>query len=235
MENLEQKTVADIVTENINTAHIFKKYGIDFCCGGGISVKQACDKKKVDFETLKLELIKVDAPKESYNYDNWSIDFLVDHIVNVHHSYVLDAIPIIKQYVDKVAKVHGHHYTQVVEIQHLFYQVADELISHMQKEENILFPYIKEMSSSFKKGEPKPLSPFGTVKNPIRMMMMEHDVAGELMRKISSLAEGYTPPADACNTFRALYAKLEEFQEDLHHHIHLENNILFPKAIKLED
>ncbi|MCB0409339.1 MAG: iron-sulfur cluster repair di-iron protein [Flavobacteriales bacterium] len=234
MENIKNKTVADIVTENINTAHIFKKYGIDFCCGGGVSIEKACEKKNVDYDTLFSELQSVDAPKESYNYDKWALDFLVDHIINIHHTYVKEAIPLIYQYVDRVAKVHGHHYKQVVEIQKLFYQVADELELHMRKEEQVLFPYIKELVDTIKSGEPVSPSPFGTIDNPIRMMMMEHDVAGDIMKKINELAENYNPPAEACNTFRALYAKLDEFEQDLHHHIHLENNILFPKAAELE-
>lgn len=234
MENIKNKTVADIVTENINTAHIFKKYGIDFCCGGGVSIEKACEKKNVDYGTLFSELQSVDAPKESYNYDKWALDFLVDHIINIHHAYVKEAIPLIYQYVDRVAKVHGHHYKQVVEIQKLFYQVADELELHMRKEEQVLFPYIKQLVEAIKKGEKVAPSPFGTIDNPIRMMMMEHDVAGDIMKKINELAENYNPPAEACNTFRALYAKLDEFEQDLHHHIHLENNILFPKAAELE-
>ncbi|RLD23858.1 MAG: iron-sulfur cluster repair di-iron protein [Bacteroidetes bacterium] len=232
----KSKTVAEIVTENIKTAHVFKKYGIDFCCGGGISVEKACAKKGLDYSRLEKELSAVDkVVDKAYDYDKWDLNFLIDHIINVHHKYVEENIPLLLQYADKVAKVHGHHYVEVVKINSLLREVANELSAHMKKEEIMLFPFIKLLVNSKKEGTVSPPPPFGTVNNPIQMMEHEHETVGEIFKTISQLSNNYTPPEEACNTFRALYAKLEEFEKDLHQHIHLENNILFPKAIVLEN
>ena len=162
------------------------------------------------------------------------LGFLIDHIVNVHHTYVSESIPLISQYANKVAKVHGHHYTDLHEINKLFHEVAEELLTHMQKEERILFPFIKQLVKAKKEGIIPVPPPFGTVSNPIQMMEHEHDNAGDVFKTIAILTNDFTPPEGACNTFRALYSKLEEFEQDLHQHIHLENNILHPKAIALE-
>lgn len=235
MEIPKDKTVADFVTENIKTAHVFKKHGIDFCCGGGITLEKACTNNKVDRVILEKELLEVDEITDrAYDYNKWELSFLIDHIVNVHHGYVNESLPMISEYTNKVAKVHGHHYTEVVEVNKLFHKVANELMSHLQKEEQVLFPYIKQLSESEKKGVISSKPPFGTVNNPIRMMEHEHENAGDVFKEIAKLTNNYNPPSGACNTFRALYAKLEEFEQDLHQHIHLENNILHPKAIALE-
>ena len=138
------------------------------------------------------------------------------------------------QYAAKVAKVHGHHYTEVVKINHLFNEVAKELAVHMKKEELILFPFIKKLAKADKEGVIAAIPHFGSVNNPIKMMEEEHENAGDIFKEIKQLSNNYTPPKEACNTFKALYAKLDEFEQDLHQHIHLENNILFPKAIVLE-
>lgn len=235
MNITENKTVAEVVTENIKAAHIFKKYGIDFCCGGGITIEKACAKKDVDYSILIEELLAVDTvTSNAYNYDNWDLSFIIDHIVNIHHSYVEENIPLLIQYANKVAKVHGHHYTEVVAINNLFAEVANELAAHMKKEELILFPYIKQMVKAEKEGVKAALPHFGTVNNPIQMMENEHENVGNIFKEIARLTNNYNPPDGACNTFKALYAKLDEFEQDLHQHIHLENNILFPKAIRLE-
>ncbi len=235
MKTLETKTVADLVTENIRTAHVFKKYGIDFCCGGGITVEKACEKANVNFSELEKDLLNVENTTTRANdYNSWKIDFLTDHIINVHHAYVEENIPLLVQYAARVKQVHGHHYTELVEIQQLLSEVVTELGGHMKKEEIILFPFVKKMVQAEKEGEGLPQAHFGPVDNPIKMMEAEHEEAGETLRKIAKLSNNYTPPEGACNTYRAFYAKLEEFEQDLHQHIHLENNILFPKALKLE-
>ena len=230
-----EKTVADYVTENIKTAHIFKNHGIDFCCGGNISIEKACAKKNVNQEVLEKELSEVDVVKDVIeDYDKWELDFLIIYIENVHHTYVKESMPLISEYANKVAKVHGHHYSQVLKINQLFHEVANELLAHMQKEEEILFPFIKQLVDAKKEENKSVSAPFGTVNNPIRMMEQEHESAGDIFKEIATLTNNYTPPAEACNTFKALYAKLDEFEQDLHKHIHLENNILHPKAIILE-
>lgn len=235
MENIDSKTVAEIVTENIKTADIFKKNGIDFCCGGHVSVQEICAKKGVDYAKIKEEILMIgETQKNAHNFNVWELDFLADYIINTHHKYVVEANNIISQYADKVAKVHGHHYVEVIEINELFKEIAAELNSHMRKEEMILFPHIKEMAKASKNGLTIAQPPFGSIQNPINMMENEHTDAGDILRKIAELSNNYTPPAGACNTFRALYNKLEEYQNDLFQHIHLENNILFPKAIALE-
>jgi len=235
MKNKENMTVAEMVTENIKTADVFKKNGIDFCCGGHISIKEVCAKKGIDFEQLYNELARIDQPTSNgHKFDEWALDFLSDYIINTHHKYVAEANALIIQYSDKVAKVHGHHYKEVIEINELFHALAEELQMHMRKEEMILFPYIKQLAMMQRNEIPASPPPFGTIQNPIRMMEAEHDNAGDIIKKIASLSNNFTPPEEACNTYRALYAKLEEFQNDLFQHIHLENNILFPKAIKME-
>ena len=235
METLKQKTVAELVTENIKTAHIFKKYGIDFCCGGGVSIERACEKKGIDFSTLEEELnLTLSQSERTYNYKTWKPDFLTDHIINVHHTYVEENSPMLLQYADRVMTVHGHHNTELVEINELVKRVVGELASHMKKEELILFPFIKKMVNAQKEGVTLPRPAFGTVDNPITMMEEEHDAAGVIFREIAELSNNYTPPAHACNTYKAFYAKLEEFENDLHLHVHLENNILFPKAKQME-
>ena len=234
MTTIDNKTVAEVVSENIKTAHVFKKYGIDFCCGGGITIDKACEKKNLNYSQLKEELLKVDDAPKAYNYNSWKLDFLIDHILNVHHTYVEESIPLILQYSNRVAEVHGHHYTEVIEINKLFIEVANELISHMKKEEVILFPYIKKLLGHKNEEQLLNIPPFGSINNPIAMMESEHELAGDIFKEIARLTNNYTPPEEACNTFRALYSKLAEFEQDLHQHIHLENNILHPKAKLLE-
>jgi regulator of cell morphogenesis and NO signaling len=235
MENIDNMTVAEIVTENIKTADVFKKNGIDFCCGGNVPVKEVCDKKGIDFNSIKDELTNIgNAPSNAHDFNSWDLDFLADYIVNTHHKYVIEANDLLVQYSDKVASVHGHHYTEVVEINQLIHAIVNELNLHMKKEEMMLFPYIKQIAEAKKNGVKMAPSPFGSIQNPISMMETEHDGAGDVIKKIAELSNNYTPPAEACNTFKALYAKLEEYQNDLFQHIHLENNILFPKAISLE-
>ncbi len=232
--NFDEMTVAEIVTNNIRTADIFKKNGIDFCCGGNILVEEVCKKKSVDYAQLKEEIAALDAAEVTHKYDLWELDFLTDYVINTHHSYVAEASALILEYSNKVAKVHGHHYAEVIAINTAFHKIAEELNNHMYKEEMILFPYIKQMAHAKKSGTNMNSPAFGSIQNPIHMMELEHDTAGDLIKDIKSLSNNFTPPAEACNTFRALYAKLEEFQNDLFTHIHIENNILFPKAIKLE-
>jgi len=235
MNALDTLTVAEIVTGNIKAAHIFKKHGIDFCCGGGITIEKACDKNNVDISILIDELKGLENEKSSFNdYNNWELDFLIDFIENTHHKYVEENIPLLKQYGNKVAKVHGHHYTELLEIKKLIHEVSDELTLHMKKEELMLFPFIKKMVNANKLGTTVQAPPFGTVNNPIQMMEEEHDNAGSVFKRISELTNNYQTPDGACNTFKALYSKLEEFESDLHQHVHLENNILFPKSKKLE-
>ena len=231
----EQKTVAEVVTENIKAAHVFKKHGIDFCCGGGITIEKACAKNDVDYTILEEDLKAIDENViGAHNYNDWHLSFLIDYIVNTHHKYVEESIPTMLQYAAKVANVHGHHYKEVIEINELVIAIAKELAVHMKREELILFPFIKQLVIADKQDLKLETPSFGTANNLIESMENEHENAGDIFKQISKLSNNYTPPDEACNTFRALYAKLQEFEDDLHQHVHLENNILFPKIIKLE-
>lgn len=235
MKIQETKTVADLVTENIKTAHIFRKYGIDFCCGGGIPVKHAAAKAKINFLDLEKELLGVKKNRsKANNYYDWELDHLADHIVNVHHRYIMENIPVIIGYASRVVQVHAAKNPELIQIQRLFSEVSIDLTGHLKKEENVVFPFIKTLTDARRSGKELEKPAFDTLENPIKIMEEDHEDAGMVFKKIKALSNNFIPPAGACNTYRALYSKLEEFEKDLHHHVHLENNILFPKALKLE-
>ncbi|MCW8824040.1 MAG: iron-sulfur cluster repair di-iron protein [Ignavibacteriaceae bacterium] len=235
VENLNEMTLAEIVTDNIRSAIVFEEYGLDFCCNGKRSLSEACYEKNVDVKDVINSLARLDSNKDSENVNYWEPDFLLDYIVNNHHQYVRRMIPIISLHADKVASVHGENHPETKQITDHFLAVRQELESHMMKEERILFPYIKQLHYAKKNNEQIAPPPFGTIQNPIRMMEAEHQSAGDAMHKIRELSNNFTTPTDACNTYKALYSELKEFEEDLHKHIHLENNMLFPKSIKLEE
>jgi len=230
--------IGEMVAKDIRKAEVFKKFGLDFCCGGKKSLEKACREKGLDAALVKLELDYLDLQKPvsipSQNFSDWDLDFLADYIVNTHHKYVSRSIPDIFEYTQKVARVHGNQHPETIAIADHFMKVMNELNSHMMKEENVLFPYIKTLVIAKRNGEEAGRPHFGTVANPIRMMEHEHEQVGEYMAKINELTHAYEVPAGACNTFRLSYARLKEFEADLHQHIHLENNILFPMAIALE-
>ena len=235
IQKLVEKTLAEIVTDNIRSAIIFEEAGLDFCCKGNRSLKSACEDKNIDPQKIVSELRKLsDSGNGKQNVNDWQLDFLVDYIVNNHHQYVRRMIPVISLHADKVASVHGKNHPETLKIADLFLAVREELEAHMMKEERILFPQIKQMVLTQKENSQFFPPPFGTIQNPIRMMELEHTSAGDAMHQIRELSNNHTHPEDACNTFKALYSELKEFEEDLHKHIHLENNILFPKAIELE-
>ncbi|MCB0569864.1 MAG: iron-sulfur cluster repair di-iron protein [Phaeodactylibacter sp.] len=235
-KNFQERTVGELVAEDYRAAEVFKKNGIDFCCGGKKTVGEICMQQGLSADSLEAELAQLGdvAAPTRLNFGDWGLAFLSDYIVNVHHSYVLEKIPQIAQYANKVSLAHGHAHPETTAIAHLFEQLAEELITHLEKEEGILFPYIKRLWS-VQEGQGKIAPPpFGSAANPIRVMEAEHESAGEAMQEIRRLSGGFTPPDSACNTYRVLYKLLEEFEADLHQHVHLENNILFPKAVALE-
>ncbi len=235
MEILEEQIIGELVAENYKTASVFKKFKIDFCCNGNRTISEACERKKIEPDTLIKELQKtVKSEEQNIDFNSWELDLLADYIEKTHHRYVVSKIEEIKMYLNKVVRVHGNHNPELYEIDILFNQSAQELSQHLQKEEMILFPFIRNMVQC--KIEEKPLlfPHFGTVENPIAMMKQEHQNEGTRFEKISELSNQYTPPSHACNTYRVTFALLKEFEDNLHQHIHLENNILFPKAIELE-
>jgi len=236
MENLRNKSVGEIVKLDFRAADIFSSYGIDFCCGGKISVAEACANAKADESLVigALEKMQNQNGTAVHDFDSWNIGFLADYIQNTHHQYVSKAIPQILPLAQKVSDVHGGNHSEVIRINELFQDLSEELLSHMQKEERILFPYIKKLAADSTAGNCTEGSCFGTVAGPISVMEQEHENAGVILKELFRLSDGYTPPEDACNTFRVLFGKLKVFEDDLHRHIHLENNILFPKAIEME-
>ena len=239
METLQkntQKEIGQYVADDFRTAAIFSKYKIDFCCNGNRTIEEACNKKGIDSTMLLDELNQVLGSKggESIDYKSWPLDLLAEYIEKKHHRYVEEKIPVLRQFLDKLCRVHGERHPELFKINELFTASASELSSHMKKEELMLFPFVKKMVSAKLENGAVQSPQFGTVKNPIAMMMEEHDTEGERFREIAELTNNYNPPADACNTYKVTFAMLEEFEKDLHLHIHLENNILFPEAVKLE-
>ncbi|MBZ5857417.1 iron-sulfur cluster repair di-iron protein [Flavihumibacter profundi] len=231
-----EETLGQIVARDLRKAQIFKKYGIDFCCGGKKTVKEACAEKGLDTTKIEQELQQADKMPASrpLPYGDWSLDFLADYIVNTHHAYVRKNLPDIRAYAEKVNLVHGGRHPELVRIHQLVEEVYAELTSHMIKEEKVLFPYIKELVASLNNAQPLHAAHFGTVQNPINMMEMEHEMVGKNLEEIRQLSGNYKLPEDACASYSLLYRLLDEFEDDLHLHIHLENNILFPKALEIE-
>lgn len=230
------KTLGELAAADYRKAQVFKKFGLDFCCGGNKSLKQACSEKGVSYEEISNELKQSSSLKAGRElpYNEWNPGFLADYIVETHHGFVNKNMPDIRAYALKVSRVHGNGHHELLEIQQCVEDIHTELEAHMQKEERILFPYIKYMQEKSKTGDKLENSSFGSVQNPISMMEQEHEMAGELLAKIRELSNDYQLPEDACASYTLLYQMLEAFEDDLHLHIHLENNILFPKAVELE-
>ncbi len=229
------KTVRELALENPNTTRVFERLGIDYCCGGAKPLSEACASAGLNMDEV-LRSLEQERPAAPSGRD-WSqapLAELVQHIMSTHHVYVTQESPRLQQLAAKVASVHGQNHPEVVRMQATFDALAAELATHLMKEERILFPYIIAMEEALAQGHAAPLCMFGTVKNPVRMMMMEHDGAGDALRELRATSSDYTPPADACVTFRTFYAALQAFEADLHQHIHLENNILVPRAMQME-
>lgn len=236
METLEKITIGEYVAKDFRTAAVFSKYKIDFCCKGNRTIEEACEKKDIDSNQLMEQIDAVLATKNDsvIDFKIWPLDLLADYIEKTHHRYVEEKTQILLPFLDKLCKVHGANHPELFEINELFIGCAGELAQHMKKEELMLFPFIKKMAKASLTEEPIAKPQFGTVKNPIAMMMEEHEAEGDRFVKIAALTNNYTPPADGCSTFRVTYAMLADFEQDLHKHIHLENNILFPSAMLLE-
>lgn len=236
MGTLDKKTIGEYVAQDFRTAALFSKYGIDFCCKGNRTIEEVCEKKEVTPEDLLNQITEILATKSDSGIDfkAWPLDLLADYIEKTHHRYVEEKIPVLLQFLDKLCKVHGASHPELFEINELFKGCAGELTQHMKKEELILFPFIKKMVKATISDELIEQPHFGTVNNPIAMMMAEHEAEGDRFVKIATLTNNYTPPADACNTYKVTFSMLNDFEQDLHKHIHLENNILFPKAAALE-
>lgn len=230
-----EKTIGEMVAEDFRAAQVFRKYKIDFCCKGNRTIEEACENKKYLAEDIYKDLEKVsEAKAENIDFNSWPLDLLADYVEKTHHRYVEENSTVLIQYLNKLCKVHGDRHPELFEITRLFTESAQELAAHMKKEELILFPFIKKMVAAKASGELLVTPHFGTVENPVAMMKDEHTTEGERFVKIAELTNNYQFPDDACGTYQVTYRMLDDFEQDLHKHIHLENNILFPKAIALE-
>jgi regulator of cell morphogenesis and NO signaling len=229
MKNYKKISIGEIVTQDFRAAEIFKNAGIDFCCGGNQSLELACKEKNIDSTVLETELAKLENTTVNalHNFNEWNLDFLCDYIVNTHHKTVLKLLPQMAVYTQKIAQVHGPHHQELIAIANLFIKINKELLQHLRNEEEVLFPAIKELLKSNSQ-EAK-----ATIISEITRMKGEHEFAGGAMDKINVLSDNYSIPADSCNTYQVTYKLLEQFEDDLHIHVHLENNILYPKAISL--
>lgn len=236
MTELNEK-VGEIVASDYRKASIFRKYGIDFCCGGGKDIATVCKEKDLDpgqlINELENELWEIN--DDPGKFMGTPLDELVEHIVNNHHVFVKQTGNDLLQYLDKVVRVHGVNDPELKFIQSHFVDLLNELTNHMQKEEMVLFPYIRQMVRSYSEDIPLETPMFGSVKYPINAMEVEHTDAGDLLTEIRMLTRDYTPPAHACKTYEVAFRLLEDFEKDLHMHVHLENNVLFPRAIEMEN
>ncbi len=231
------KTVRELAVEVPSATRVFERLGIDYCCGGGQSLEEACSSAKVKVDDVLRTLEAEAAPAAIAAAVDWtsaSLAKLIDHIVATHHAYVKAEVPRLEQLIAKVASVHGQNHPELKQVQSEFRTLGAELGMHMMKEEQILFPYIADMEAAVEAGRSIPPCVFGTVQNPVQMMVMEHDAAGENLHAMREATDGFRAPADACVSYTTLYRALAEFEADLHQHIHLENNILFPRAVEME-
>lgn len=232
------ETLGELATKDLRKAQVFKKYGLDFCCGGKKTVKEACLEKGIDVTIVEQELQQSDKMQATFHalpYNDWGIDFLADYVVNTHHAYVRKNLPEIRKYAHKVKEVHGQSHPELHKVYELVEAIHTELTEHMHKEETIVFPYIKQIVQAKNNGTPLPKESFGSVNNPIKEMITEHEEVGNNLAEIHAITKDYTLPNDACASYGLLYRMLAEFEEDIHLHIHLENNIMFPKAIDMEN
>ncbi len=222
-------SIGEIVASDFRAAEIFKNAGIDFCCGGNKSLDSACNEKAVDPNTLinqlnELENIHVN---QAQNFNEWDLGFLADYILNTHHKYVLKYLPELIFYTQKIKTAHGSNHPELIEVAELFSKINTELLQHLKKEEEVLFPAIKEAlktnSSTVK----------SLIFSEIKRMSVEHEFAGGAMDKINEITFGYSVPQDGCSTYHVAFKLLKQFEDDLHVHVHLENNILYPKALKI--
>jgi regulator of cell morphogenesis and NO signaling len=231
-----EATIRELVATDYRTAAVFERHGLDFCCSGCRTIEQACREAGIDADPVLRELDTVlHAPaSDTPDFNSWDAAALITRIVHRHHGYVRQAIPALIQHTSKIASVHGTRHPELVHIAGLFHRVADEMTEHMFKEEQILFPFIAALDEANRAGRHAPAPPFGTVGNPIGVMEAEHKFVGDAMAEMRHLTGGFTPPDDACGTYRVCLQELDAFERDLHEHVHLENNILFPRALALE-
>lgn len=238
MQNLTTKTVREIALELPVTTRVFEQYKIDYCCGGRKPFLEACRNVGAEPDAVLQEIDQV-LKTETNNELDWlktaNIGELADYIVDKHHTFTKYELENLPALMEKVARVHGERHPELIELKSQLEELCNDLHPHLQKEDLILFPYIRNLDPNYPSQQNFSLPCFGSVQNPVRMMMMEHDLAGELLKKMRETSKDYTLPEGACLSYSALFNRLEALEKDLHQHIHLENNLLFPKAIEMED
>lgn len=228
-------TIGTIVASDYKASAIFYKHKIDFCCGGGKSIVEVCASKNLDTAEILKEINEfIQGSDTREDLTGLAPDELAKYIVEIHHKYVREHVPVIRDFLKKLCAQHGHYHPELFSISQQFEEGAEQLLLHMNKEEGVLFPMISNMMEMKRAGKSQDSILYSTYM-PIRMMRQEHDVEGQRFARIAELSSQYTAPEDGCNTYRAAYALLQEFERDLHHHIHLENNILFPAVAALEE
>jgi regulator of cell morphogenesis and NO signaling len=229
------ETIGEIAAKDIRKAEVFKKYGIDFCCGGKKSLQQVCEEKGLNADIIEAELNNsATAPAPQFDFNKWDCDFLADYIYNQHHKYYYTEEPVITGLMEKVADHHGGPANNLNELRERYSTLVQELNTHFMKEERVVFPFIKTLTHVKRTGDRSLLSDQPSMTEPIRIMESDHEAAGDILEQMQQLTNNYTAPANACNSYQFLFKKLKELDEDLHQHIHLENNLLFPKALSLE-
>jgi len=232
------KTVRELALEIPGATRVFEKAGIDYCCGGGTPFQEACAAAGVSTDEVLRSLEQAGESTASgagaAQWQTQPLSKLASHIVAKHHVFTRDELARLDALLSKVCSVHGKNHEELFRVQNLFQDMNRDLIPHMQKEEMVLFPYIEQMEAAASEGRTAPAPFFGTVKNPIRMMMMEHETVGEILKQIRQISGGFSVPEDGCISYQTLYKALDALEQDLHQHIHLENNILFPRAVEME-
>lgn len=234
-EEVLHTTIGELVAADYRTARVFEKYGIDFCCGGKVPLSAACREKGIDPAVISREIAAAGSEplERSQNYAAWGLPFLSDYIVNTHHAYLNENTGQIAVYANKIAEVHGARHPEVVEIARIFDKVATDMAAHLREEEEVLFPAIKRIDGARKRGAEPEQRDLELIRACLAKLDQEHEAIGDAVHAIRDLSNNYAVPEDVCNTFMLTYRKLKEFEDDLHKHVHLENNILFPKAAQL--
>jgi regulator of cell morphogenesis and NO signaling len=227
-----EMTIGDFVAEDYRTSKVFEKYGIDFCCGGKVALSAACREKGIDTGAVlrEIESVKSTPLDRGQNYSAWELSFLADYIVNTHHAWLRDNMEQIAVYARKVAEVHGANHPEVIEIAKIFDRIATDMTAHLREEEEVFFPAVKRISAAGKSGQEADIRDLAIIRESLKKLDAEHNEIGDAVHTIRGLSKDYAIPGDACNTYMVTYRKLREFEDDLHKHVHLENNILFPKA-----
>ena len=233
--SLSEMTIGDIVANDYRTAEVFEKHGIDFCCGGQITLTEASLKQGLDLAALmsELESLQLTPIDRSQNYSSWALPFLADYIVNTHHVYLKENDDQIATYARKVASVHGARHSEVIQIAAIFEKIAHDMVGHLKEEEEVFFPALKRADAARISGNTPEAGNREAIRISLLRLHREHEEIGEAVHTIRHLSREYAIPVDACNTFAITYRKLKEFEDDLHKHVHLENNILFLKAAQL--